>query len=129
MAPHWSHLGWSPTSPGFVFWASTSSEQVLFGEDMLAAASRTSTMVRAHLFGHRYAQAHESIKDRLTYHALVVVEWDHGDFVTVVELAWRHGIGGCTSPPSHVNFVTLLFLRRYLVLLPSDPLLVLLMLL
>ena len=42
----------------------------------------------------RYAMRHESAKDRFTYHATSLVEWDHGRFGTVVELAWRFGVGG-----------------------------------
>jgi hypothetical protein len=47
----------------------------------------------------RYATRHESAKDRLTYHALVFVEWDHRHFGSVVELAWKGGVGGYQVKP------------------------------
>lgn len=70
-----------------------------FGEDIVDAAERNdlvrrATCVRAHLFAHRYANDHETIKDRLTYHSIVLLEWSHGKHCTVVELAWRNGLGG-----------------------------------
>ena len=53
-----------------------------------------SRAVRAHHFAHRYAKAKESFKDRLVWHACVLLEWDHGRFTTVVELAWLRGVSG-----------------------------------
>jgi len=43
---------------------------------------------------YRYAARVESAKDRMTYHAFVFLEWDHSHFGTVVELAWKGGVGG-----------------------------------
>lgn len=48
----------------------------------------------AYHFGHRYAKVKEGIKDRLTWHAGVLLEWDHALFTTVVELGWLRGVGG-----------------------------------
>ena len=50
--------------------------------------------VRAHMIAHRYSVAKENIKDMFTYHALVLVEWDHGKYTTIFELAWLNGLGG-----------------------------------
>ena len=51
-------------------------------------------VVRAHFFSHRYAKVSEDVRDRLTYHTGVLLEWDHGRFCSVVELAWMGGLGG-----------------------------------
>ena len=56
--------------------------------------TRDAKAVRAHLFSHRYSVENESIKDKLTYHSIVLLEWDHGKYCSVVELAWRQGLGG-----------------------------------
>jgi len=47
-----------------------------------------------HHFGHRYAKVEESEQDKVIYHTGVLVEWDHGEYGTIIELGWRHGIGG-----------------------------------
>lgn len=43
---------------------------------------------------HRYVKRKESLKDRITYHTGVLIEWDHGQFTTIIELAWLRGMGG-----------------------------------
>jgi len=93
--PPWSAVGWSQTSPGFVWWykAQDSNPRVIFGEDMVRQSS-DGRAVRAHLITHRYAKEQEYFKDKLTWHTAVLLEWDHQQFVTVVELAWLNGIGG-----------------------------------
>eukprot|EP00939_MAST-03C_sp_MAST-3C-sp1_P001566 g1566.t1 len=120
-APSWTDIGWSRDSPGLVFWyaphynaadkesfatessketeSSSSAPRFYFGTEILAAVpksnlERNAKCVRAHHYAHRYANDHESIKDKLTYHAVVLLEWDHARFCTVVELAWRNGLGG-----------------------------------
>merc|ERR1712194_513862 len=50
------------------------------------------TMV--HMINHRYAKKIESPKDRLTYHSLVLLEWDHSKYCTVVEIGYLNGLGG-----------------------------------
>jgi hypothetical protein len=71
------------------------------GEDIVrhlrARASVGSRAVRAHLFSHRYARgaAHkETMKELNTYHSAVLLEWDHGLYTTVVELATLNGVSG-----------------------------------
>eukprot|EP00940_MAST-03C_sp_MAST-3C-sp2_P000540 g540.t1 len=114
-APAWSETGWSKKSPGLVLWyapcydGTTSSgatkddkgqrRTFFFGTNILDAVSRDpleagARCVRAHHYAHRYANDHESLKDKLTYHSIVLLEWSHGKFCTVVELAWRNGLGG-----------------------------------
>jgi len=54
-------------------------------------------MQKVAVVAHRYALGkgkQESNRDRLTWHTLVVVEWDHGKNVTVIELANLNGVGG-----------------------------------
>jgi hypothetical protein len=52
--------------------------------------------VRVHHFHHRYARGNrkETAKEQLTYHAALLLEWSHGRFMSVVELATLNGIGG-----------------------------------
>ena len=47
----------------------------------------------AHLFQHRYARGErpETSKEQLTYHAAVLLEWSHGLYTTVIELALLNG--------------------------------------
>lgn len=47
-----------------------------------------------HNFAHRYPVERESLRDQQTWHAGVLLEWSHGRFVTLVELAWLNGCGG-----------------------------------
>ena len=47
-----------------------------------------------HHFSHRYAKTNEGAKDRLTYHSGILVEWNHGRYCTVLELAFLNGVGG-----------------------------------
>lgn len=42
----------------------------------------------------RYAKNKESLKDRITYHTGVLLEWDHGQYTTIIELTWLRGMGG-----------------------------------
>ncbi|CAJ1356068.1 unnamed protein product, partial [Effrenium voratum] len=99
-APAWTSVGWSSSSPGFVLWyAGGLGGRFLHGKDMVAFAQGNSTCTsavatKAHFFTHRYAKATEGIKDRLIWHGAVLVEWSHGLFSTVVELAWLNGLGG-----------------------------------
>ena len=48
----------------------------------------------AHMIAHRYTVEYESTKDMLTWHAFVLMEWDHGLYTTVFELAWWNGLSG-----------------------------------
>jgi len=98
----WTAKGWSASSPGTVWWFAAQREagpRVTHGTDMIRALQSDGVVpqcVRAHMFSHRYARGAkpESRKDKLTYHTAVLLEWDHGKFCTVVELATLNGVGG-----------------------------------
>jgi len=47
-----------------------------------------------HQVSHRYAVLRETPRDRLTYHSLCFLEWEHGLYGTVIEAAFLNGIGG-----------------------------------
>merc|ERR1711957_862747 len=103
----WSLRGWSQESHYFLWWffaMRPDGPRLEFGEhninnrldkDMGSAASPL--MQKVAVVAHRYALGkgkQESNRDRLTWHTLVVVEWDHGKNVTVIELANLNGVGG-----------------------------------
>jgi len=98
----WTALGWGSGAPGFVMWYALRSDyppQVFCGEDILAGSSqsqdtRAATATYAHTIAHRYSVEKESIKDRLTWHVAVALEWNHGKSITIIEVAWRNGLGG-----------------------------------
>ena len=107
-APPWTARGYSASSRGFVWWffaqrAEPEGPLLAHGEDIFhaierertAAASEAVLATRVHVFSHRYARGKpETAKDKLTYHSAVLLEWSHGRFATVVELATLHGVGG-----------------------------------
>lgn len=98
-APAWSSIGYSPKSHGFVLFYDLSQEtpRVLHGTDIvnaLGAQGASTTMQHVHHFGHRYAKLRESAIDRITYHSALVIEWHPTRNLSVVELAWRNGLGG-----------------------------------
>lgn len=111
-APPWSAHGWSQSSPGFVFWhepeecrhPAGAGARLRYGTDIVAQVERDRNAGvpaprcrRVHMVNHRYARGSakkESSKDRLTYHSVILLEWDHGLFCTVVEGAFLNGIGG-----------------------------------
>ncbi|KAL3908156.1 MAG: hypothetical protein SGILL_008593, partial [Bacillariaceae sp.] len=92
----WTSLGWSRESPGFVFWYEAQREagpRVVYGTNAVQqVGDDVCTMV--HMISHRYATARETPKDKLTYHSIVLLEWEHGKHTTVVEGAFLNGIGG-----------------------------------
>lgn len=114
-APAYTQRGYSPDSPGHVWWAHTQPYEPRYtdkghwvkaevepslqhGENMIRAvkardSEREPRAVRAHLFAHRYARGDkkETKKNKITYHGAVLLEWDHGMFTTVVELATLNG--------------------------------------
>mmetsp|Transcript_6914 Transcript_6914/g.13501 ORF Transcript_6914/g.13501 Transcript_6914/m.13501 type:complete len:84 (-) Transcript_6914:676-927(-) len=49
------------------------------------------------MISHRYATGGraESKKEKLTYHSLVLLEWNHGEYCSVVEIGYLNGLGGC----------------------------------
>jgi hypothetical protein len=92
---------YSADSKGCVWWFHAQEEKMAltYGTNMIAwsrAQGRMPRAVRAHHFHHRYARGAkpETQKDKLTYHAAVLLEWDHGEFCSVIELATLNGIGG-----------------------------------
>mmetsp|Transcript_49477 Transcript_49477/g.152660 ORF Transcript_49477/g.152660 Transcript_49477/m.152660 type:complete len:375 (-) Transcript_49477:47-1171(-) len=104
MAP-WTAHGWSRDSPGFVWWyfaQNLGGPVFSFGEDIhhtlrtyLELADKPMPeAVRAHVFAHRYALGgrKEDKRKRITYHAAILLEWDHGQYCTVVELGPLNGI-------------------------------------
>lgn len=102
-AAAWTSKGWSKASPGYMWWfeAQRSTPRLLHGEDMIRIPLReredNPVCVRVHMFSHRYAMGlhkKENPKDRFTYHTAVLLEWDHQEYCTVVELALLNGIGG-----------------------------------
>jgi hypothetical protein len=95
-SPDFMKRGWSKSSPGFVWWYRSHRNRVLHGYEALESLSRNVKATRAHLFAHRYSRGKkkETPKHRITWHAAVLLEWDHGKFCTVVELATLNGIGG-----------------------------------
>lgn len=115
VSPPWSARGWSKSSPGCVWWFFSQREEkrggavLRYGEDMIrfvrnerVVNERGSTndaeprATRAHLFAHRYARGkkRETKKDKVTYHAAVLIEWDHKRHCTLIELATLNGVGG-----------------------------------
>lgn len=105
MAPYSMH-GWSRKSPGYVFWFEKQREvpRLTFGTDIVKLFESERLMqktspkcVKVHMISHRYAMAagvEEQFRDRLTYHSLAFLEWDHGEYCTIAELAYLGGIGG-----------------------------------
>jgi hypothetical protein len=90
----WTGHSWSATSPGHVFWYEAQVPRLSYGTNMLKVLSEDTLCTHIHMVSHRYAVARESPKDRLTYHSLCLLEWDHGQYCTVVEAAYLNGIGG-----------------------------------
>jgi len=92
----WSSHGWSPTSPGFLFWFEAQHPQgprVVFGSDIVSEIE-DDVCKAVHMISHRYATNRESPKDKLTYHSIVLLEWEKSNYCTIVEGAFLNGIGG-----------------------------------
>lgn len=100
--PSWSGIGWSPYSPGFCFWYETQRppplvcSKVSYGTRMMQELShRDHLCTNIHMISHRYAVNRiETPRDRLTYHSICLLEWDHGLYCTLVETAYLNGMGG-----------------------------------
>jgi hypothetical protein len=94
----WTGIGWSKQSPGFCFWFEAqrpSGPRVSFGTNMLTQIESDPICTRVHMISHRYAVARaETPRDRLTYHSVCLLEWDHGQYTTLCELAYLNGMGG-----------------------------------
>jgi hypothetical protein len=62
---------------------------------MLQTVQDDSNCTHIHMIAHRYVvQGRESPRDLLTYHSVCLLEWDHGNYCTVAELAFFNGLGG-----------------------------------
>ena len=88
----------SATSPGFVFWYEkfhpVRGPRVVYGTDLLSQI-HDDVCTHVHMISHRYAVGkRESAKDKLTYHSFVFLEWEHGNYGTILEGAFLNGIGG-----------------------------------
>lgn len=111
MAPEWSSKGWESDNPGYFFWFHAMEDKpwMGFGESMIPsllsrlekAKQNVPKAVRVHHIVHRYPGKkrganlyRESVKDKLVYHAGVLIEWDHGKYCSMVELGWLNGLGG-----------------------------------
>jgi len=108
-APEWSAHGWSETSPGFIFWSE--GQKVGAGDDIPLTVTYGTDLIdhfkvpeekdplntRVHMISHRYATGGrtESKREKLTYHSFVLLEWNHGEYCSVVEIGYLNGLGGC----------------------------------
>jgi len=95
--PPWSSYGWSADKPGFAFWYEflrKPQPTLTYGTEMVEAVDPTPQCTQVHMIAHRYAVRSESPKDKLTYHALVLLEWDHQEYCTVIEAAYLNGLAG-----------------------------------
>ena len=64
--------------------------------DACRATGEAPRATRAHIFVHRFALPvgrAESAEQRLTNHSVVVVEWSHGRYLSLIELGNRHRLG------------------------------------
>lgn len=95
-AAPWSARGWSAASSGFCFWCEAlrpAGPRVTFGTQMTEKLG-PDKCTYIHMISHRYARVREGPRDRLTYHSVCLLEWEHGDYCTVVESAYLNGMGG-----------------------------------
>jgi len=95
-APQWTGRGWSPDSPGHAYWFAACDPRgprLVAGSAMVTAGDSPRAKL-VHMFGHRYAKAKESAADRLTWHSGLLIEWEHTEHCSVVELAWYNGLAG-----------------------------------
>ena len=99
-APPWTARGWAPNSPGYCFWFEAQhavQPRVCYGTQLLTTLDDDDNAVctAVHMLSHRYGgRRHETPRDRLTYHTVCLLEWQHGRYTTVVESAFLNGMGG-----------------------------------
>ena len=105
-SPCYSINGWAKDSRGYVFWFEgneTGGEpKVTFGTNIVRKFEKerveknlNTKCVKVNMISHRYATGDSTaIRDRLTYHSFALLEWDHREYCTVVELAYLGGVGG-----------------------------------
>ena len=93
----WTGSGWAKDRKGFIFWYESQNPQgprLLYGPDIVQTTDGNDKCTMVHMFNHRYAVAREGPKDKITYHSIVLLEWEHGKYCTVVEGAYLNGLGG-----------------------------------
>ena len=96
-SPPWSREGWSPDSPGFAFWYESQKvpqKSLTYGTNMIESVDDRPICTQVHMIAHRYAHEKENAKDKLTYHSLVLLEWTHQQYCTVIEAAYLNGLAG-----------------------------------
>ncbi len=92
-SPAWTAHGWSSDSLGYVFWNELSG--LNYGTNLLTNITDPNSQCRnVHMISHRYAKEKESHKDKITYHSLALLEWDHQKYCSVVEIAYLNGVAG-----------------------------------
>eukprot|EP00924_Labyrinthula_sp_SR-Ha-C_P003412 snap_masked-scaffold_15-processed-gene-8.49-mRNA-1 protein AED:1.00 eAED:1.00 QI:0/-1/0/0/-1/1/1/0/400 len=95
--PSYCSKGYSAGNEGYVFYYNQKHQKTSHGRkvlDLFASREISNPRVRAvHHFGHRYFKKVETAQDKRTYHSGICVEFEDNT-CTIVELAWRHGIGG-----------------------------------
>jgi len=100
VAPRGTSIGWAADSPGFVWWYSmhTSAMQLRYGEKMIESLQQgdnaSAYATKAHAFAHRYPVEKETLRDKNIYHAAILIEWSHGMYTTLCELAFLNGCSG-----------------------------------
>jgi len=106
----WTSQGWAKDSPGQVWWQFAQTRPVGRGcmshgtkmiddlkRDLAIKAAPMPQCTKVHLFAHRYARGKghvETQKELMTYHSALLLEWDHGKYCTLIELATLNGVGG-----------------------------------
>jgi hypothetical protein len=105
-AAPWSARGWSSARPGFCFWFQALRKpgpRVSFGTQMTEELGNDQCTY-IHMISHRYARVREGPRDRLTYHSVCLIEWEHGEYCTVVESAYLNGMGGYKGKSKQWNW-------------------------
>eukprot|EP00978_Attheya_sp_CCMP212_P029769 scaffold106900_cov50-Attheya_sp.AAC.6 len=106
-APEWTAHGWSKESPGFVMWVEGAKVgetnpplKLTYGMNLVkhfkCNEEDDPLCTNVHMVSHRYAlgKKAETQKDKLTYHSFVLLEWDHQQYCTVIEIGFNNGLGG-----------------------------------
>lgn len=104
-SPKYSEIGYSLNNPGFIFWFRPFREngpKMGHGLRIIKGLEKDAEITKEPIerarkisfFSHRYVKKVETPKDKLTYHTGCLIEWSHGRFCTVIELAYLFGIGG-----------------------------------
>jgi len=96
-ASPWTSYAWAKDNPGFVFWYEPHHQpnsRFTYGMELTKTLSQEHFCTHIHMFSHRYAVGRrETTRDRMTYHSVCVLEWNHGRYCSVIELAYLNGVG------------------------------------